>query len=212
MTRDEVKRLQVNLKAKGFDPGKVDGYAGPVTYGALFSYMAGRTSDVTIGLGHNAGLALGPVGINTPLRLAHFLAQCSHETGRFRFMRELWGPTPAQTRYEGRADLGNMQPGDGFRFRGRGIFQLTGRDNYRRYGQRLGIDLIGSPDLAAQPDAALRTACLYWKDHNLNLWADADNVLAVSNGINRGNAKSTKTPNGYDDRRKELARAKAVLL
>jgi putative chitinase len=65
--------------------------------------------------------------VTTPLRQAAFLAQLAHESGQFRFMEEIWGPTPAQRRYEGRRDLGNIQPGDGFRYKGRGPIQITGR-------------------------------------------------------------------------------------
>src|SRR4051812_35649614 len=74
--------------------------------------------------------AMAAYDVNTPKRAAMFLAQVSHESGRFQWVRELWGPTPAQTRYEGRADLGNLRPGDGRRYLGRGPIQVTGRSNY----------------------------------------------------------------------------------
>ena len=187
----------------------VDGLPGPQTYGALFAYMGAR--DTAAAFGQAAATYFPQYGITTPLRVAHFLAQAAHETMGFRYLKELWGPTPAQKGYEGRADLGNCVPGDGFKFRGRGIFQCTGRDNYQRYGQRLGLDLACNPDLAAQPETSLRIACLYWADHRLNDYADADNVLGVSNGINRGNPASIKEPNGYSDRKAQLAKAKKVL-
>ncbi len=75
--------------------------------------------------------------INTPARAAAFLAQVGHESGQLRYLREIWGPTPAQVRYEGRADLGNAQPGDGKRFMGRGLIQITGRKNYADCGAAL---------------------------------------------------------------------------
>ena len=88
--------------------------------------------------------------INTALRLAHFLTQITHESGGLYYTQELWGPTPAQLRYEGRADLGNTQPGDGQRYMGRGPLQITGRANYRAAGLRLGYPLEDQPELAAQ--------------------------------------------------------------
>lgn len=187
----------------------VDNSPGPKTYAALFAYMGAR--DTAAAFGQAAAKYFPEFKIDTPLRVAHFLAQCAHETMQFRYLKELWGPTEAQKAYEGRADLGNCVAGDGFKFRGRGIFQCTGRDNYQRYGQRLGIDLACNPDLAAQPETSLRIACLYWADHNLNAYADADNALGVSNGINRGNPASIREPNGYEDRRTQLAKIKAVL-
>jgi putative chitinase len=187
----------------------VDGLPGPQTYSALFAFMGAK--DTAAAFGQAAGKLFPEFGITTPLRVAHFLAQCAAETGNFRYLKELWGPTDAQARYEGRADLGNCVPGDGFKFRGRGIFQLTGRDNYQRFGQRCGIDLVCKPDLAAQPETALHIACLYWSDHRLNDYADADNILGVSNGINRGNPASIREPNGYADRKAQYRKARTVL-
>lgn len=201
--------LQSRLNGFGYALA-VDGIPGPKTYGALFSYLGAKDTAAAFGL--SAALHWPAYEITTPLRIAHFMAQAAAETGYFRYLKELWGPTDAQKRYEGRADLGNTIPGDGFRFRGRGIFQITGRDNYERYGKRLGIDLACNPDFAAQPDTALQIACLYWDDHKLNLYADADNILAVSNGINRGNPASVREPNGFAARKAALAKAKAVLL
>jgi putative chitinase len=171
--------------------------------------MGGR--DKAAAFGQAAGKYFPEFAINTPLRVAHFLAQASAETGGFRYLKELWGPTDAQARYEGRSDLGNCIAGDGFKFRGRGIFQITGRDNYERYGKLCGVDLACNPDLAEQPDTALHVACLYWNEHRLNAYADADNILGVSNGINRGNPASIREPNGYEARKAALRKARAVL-
>lgn len=187
----------------------VDNVAGPQTYGALFAYMGAK--DTASAFGGAASLYFPAFSITTGIRIAHFIAQAAVETGDFHYLREIWGPTEAQLGYEGRTDLGNTEPGDGFRFRGRGVFMITGRDNYARYGKRMGLDLVDQPDLAAQPDAALHIACLYWNDHRLNIYADADNILAVSNGINRGNPGSIREPNGYAARKAALAKAKAVL-
>lgn len=87
-------------------------------------------------------------------KLAYIFATAHHETGRFRWLREIWGPTAAQKRYEGRADLGNTQPGDGRRFMGRGFVHITGRHNYTDWSKRLGVDLVGSPELAERPEVA----------------------------------------------------------
>lgn len=142
-------------------------------------------------------------GIDTALREAHFWAQAAHETGGFRFMHEIWGPTDAQKRYEGRKDLGNTEPGDGKLFAGRGIFQLTGRANYKKYGDILGIDLIADPDKAADPEIALRIACEYWKARKINVCADQDDIVAVTKKINGGT-------NGIADRRTCLAVSKKM--
>lgn len=122
--------------------------------------------------------------IDSELRAAHYLAQMAHESGGFRFLRELWGPTPAQRRYQGR--MGNTAPGDGYRFRGRGIIQLTGRNNYRDFGRRLGLDLETDPDAAARPDVAVRISGEYWNSRNLSPLADADDVRGITRRINGG--------------------------
>ena len=142
-------------------------------------------------------------GIDTDLREAHFWAQAAHETGGFRWFTEIWGPTPAQKRYERRKDLGNVQTGDGYRYRGRGIFQLTGRANYERYGELIGIDLLRNPDEASQPATALRIACEYWRDHDLNALADKDDLVGLTRKINGGT-------NGIQDRKACLILAKKM--
>src|SRR4051812_20373580 len=86
-------------------------------------------------------------GIDAPLREAHFLAQAAEESDGFHTLQEY----ASGKAYEGRKDLGNVKPGDGVRYKGRGIFQLTGRVNYAAYGKRLGLDLIGRPELAGSP-------------------------------------------------------------
>lgn len=197
----DVKALQRALTTHG-RPLVADGVFGPQTWTALISHVSNRTLKTT-----DMGTAMQRViseGINTPLRLAHFLAQAAHETGGFRYMKEIWGPTPAQKRYEGRADLGNLQPGDGHRFMGRGIFQLTGRANYARFGPRVGLDLIANPEKAAEPGPAVQLALAYWSDRGLNAYADRDDVIAVTKRINGG-------VNGLADRKHALARAKQVL-
>lgn len=142
-------------------------------------------------------------GINSTLRSSHFLGQVAHESGNGRWMSEIWGPTPVQQRYEGRKDLGNTQPGDGSRFRGRGLIQLTGRANYLKYSQAVYGDdrIVRSPELVAQlPDAAL-AAGWFWYQNGLNQLADTDDVTAVTKRINGGT-------NGLADRQAKTKLAK----
>ncbi|ATB44222.1 murein transglycosylase [Cystobacter fuscus] len=126
--------------------------------------------------------AMAEAGINTPKRQAAFLAQLAHESGEFRYMEEI----ASGAAYEGRRDLGNTQPGDGVRFKGRGPIQLTGRANYRAAGQALGIDLENNPKRAADPDVGFRTAAWFWNSRNLNQYADAGNFREVTRRINGG--------------------------
>lgn len=146
--------------------------------------------------------------INTPLRAAAYLAQLAHESGQLRFMEEIWGPTAAQRRYEPPSDLarrlGNTQPGDGQRYKGRGPIQITGRSNYRRYGSLLGVDLERNPDLAATPQIGFQISALYWQTNGLNELADIQDFLTITRRINGGT-------NGLADRQKFYETAKAVL-
>jgi predicted chitinase len=156
--------------------------------------------------------------ITTPARVAAFLAQLGHESAGFRFTSEIWGPTPAQQRYEGRRDLGNTEPGDGSRFRGRGFIQTTGRANYQlvrdRLRERLSIDV---PDFEAEPEqlAELQWACLsaadYWDMRGLNALADAGEFDRISKAINLGNPNSSRVPNGQADRRARWERVRRAL-
>lgn len=95
-------------------------------------------------------------GDGNPRNLAYILATAKHESGSFKFLKEIWGPTPAQSGYEGRASLGNTVKGDGKRFMGRGYVQITGRRNYADWSKRLGIDLLSSPSKASEPEIAAR--------------------------------------------------------
>jgi len=124
--------------------------------------------------------------INTPLRIAAFIAQIGHESGCLRYTSEIWGPTKWQRRYEGRADLGNTEPGDGFRFRGRGLIQLTGRANYARASNALGVDLLASPELLEQPRLAALSAAWFWDAHHLNDLADSGDMRHITRLINGG--------------------------
>ena len=164
-----------------------------------------------------AALFAGPLdvacaryAIDTPIRLAMFIAQIGHESGSLQFVRELWGPTDAQLRYEGRADLGNTLPGDGFRFRGRGLIQATGRANYRHVRDRLRKgghrcpDFEQEPELLEEPQWAALSACDYWEMRKCNEAADAGDFELVTRLINGGT-------NGLDDRLNRWQRAKRVI-
>jgi len=142
--------------------------------------------------------------IDFPARKAAFLAQIGHESGGLRYTVEIWGPTPAQTRYEGRKDLGNTEPGDGFKFRGRGLIQTTGRNNYFRTGQALGVDLIAKPELLSTADLAARSAGWFWRINDLNKLADAGDFVKITKRINGGT-------NGLDDRMALYEAAKTAL-
>ena len=132
----------------------------------------------------NQGMDQGQ--INTCLRISAFLSQILVESGCFKWVREIWGPTDAQKKYEGRIDLGNTQPGDGFKYRGRGLIQITGRKNYTACAAALGIDCVSYPELLEQPQYAVASAVWYWNANNINFIADTDNIEAVTKAVNGG--------------------------
>ncbi|MCP8940820.1 peptidoglycan-binding protein [Alsobacter sp. SYSU M60028] len=161
---------------------------------------AAKQKAIFEALSGSLAATLDEAAINTRLRAAHFLAQICHESDGFCTCEEY----ASGSAYEGRRDLGNLQPNDGRRFKGRGLIQLTGRANYRAFGARLGVDLEADPEAAADPKLSLRIACLYWTDRNINPKADRDDLIAVTRAINGG-------LNGLDARRAALTRAKTVL-
>lgn len=144
-------------------------------------------------------------GIDTPLRLCHFLAQLAHESAHFQVTREF----ASGTAYEGRSDLGNMQPGDGSRYRGRGLIQTTGRANYRQATTAIRKLNASAPDFEANPVAleefpwALLAGITYWQSRNLNSAADRDDLVRVTELINGGHL-------GMAERKEYLAKAKAI--
>ena len=148
--------------------------------------------------------AMAEFDINTPARQAAFLAQIGHESGGLHWLVEIWGPNETQRRYELRQDLGNDQPGDGYRYRGRGLIQITGRDNYDKAGQALGCDLLASPELLGQSPLADRSAAWFWSAHGCNELADAGDFEQITRTINGG-------LNGYADRMALWDMARAVL-
>lgn len=159
----------------------------------------------------------GPqLGLDQPHRLAHFLAQLMHESGSFKWDREIWGPTPAQRKYEGRKDLGNTQKGDGHRFMGRSGIQLTGRFNYRAFTKWAKSIDPKAPDFETNPDLVNTdpweglAAIWFWSIGNqtgksLNVYADQNNIEMITRKINGG-------LNGYGDRLDYYDRCALVLL
>lgn len=146
--------------------------------------------------------AMQEFDINTAARQAAFIAQCGHESGSFVYMEEL----ASGTAYEGRKDLGNVQKGDGVRFKGRGIIQITGRANYLECSKALFGDdrLIQFPELLEDPAIACRSAGWFWKSRGLNELADVGDFKRITKKINGGY-------NGMEDRLAHYQRALATL-
>lgn len=227
-----VTALQQNLKAKGFDPGIIDGVLGKNTYGALAAYISdGRAPN---GTGDLLALHLRGGDIVNRLRIIHFFAQVTHESGfrpteenlnysvaglkatfsRYRISNaqcEALGRAPgrpankeaiANTVYGGswgRTNLGNTQPGDGYRYRGRGLIQLTGRSNYRRTAPEYEIN----PDLVLTPAGSIKAAVDFWRTRGLNAASDADDLTRVTRIINGG-------AHGLAERKALTAKLKAI--
>ncbi|WP_292607777.1 glycoside hydrolase family 19 protein [Mesorhizobium sp.] len=155
-------------------------------------------------------------GLDQPHRLAHFLSQVMHESGSFKWDREIWGPTPAQKRYEGRKDLGNTKKGDGKKFAGHGPIQLTGRGNHREFTKWARTIDPNAPDFEANPELVNTdpwegaSAIWYWDAGNptgksLNAYADQNNAEMITKKVNGG-------LNGYADRLDYYDRAALVML
>lgn len=139
-------------------------------------------------------------GVTTDLRICHFFAQAVVETDWFRTLEEY----ASGDAYEGRRDLGNIQPGDGRRYKGRGIFQTTGRANYKMTGEKMSIDLLSKPELLLDPRNAVLSALIYWQSRNMNAIADRDDIDAASRAVNGGY-------NGYEYRVQALNTLKSTI-
>ncbi|TLG93561.1 glycoside hydrolase family 19 protein [Pseudomonas edaphica] len=162
--------------------------------------------------GHQAGVfvpvlntAMNRYAIVGTLRVAAFIAQVGHESGQLRYVREIWGPTAQQLGYEGRADLGNTVKGDGSKFRGRGLIQITGRANYAACGEALGLDLISKPELLELPQWAAASAAWFWKINGLNTLADNGDFVKITRRINGGLTGKADRQELYDRALKVLA-------
>ncbi len=183
----DIRALQTTLGVKP------DGQFGRASFYAFFA-KCGAGRDMAQELAICAAVHFAPAGLmDSAQRLAHFTAQLLHESGTFKYMEEV----ASGADYEGRQDLGNTQPGDGKRYKGRGPIQITGRANHRKYGHLLGIDLERHPELAAIPSIGLRIAILYWTENKLNTLADRGDTAGITKRINGGQ-------NGLFDRQKKL--------
>ena len=138
--------------------------------------------------------------INNKLRICHFLAQILHESGAFLYTKEL----ASGKAYEGRKDLGNTQPGDGIKFKGRGFIQITGRSNYDILGKAFKVDLLNNPELLEKYPLVMLSAGWYWNNRKLNTKADVDDFLGITKKINGGT-------NGLEDRKKWLEKCKTII-
>ncbi|NMX65646.1 glycoside hydrolase family 19 protein [Pseudomonas sp. WS 5079] len=175
----------------------------PITEQQLLRILpnAGRQAGVFVPV---LNTAMSKYGIVTIARIAAFIAQVGHESGQLRYVREIWGPTAQQAGYEGRADLGNTVKGDGSKYRGRGLIQITGRANYAACGEALGLDLINQPELLEQPQHAAMSAAWFWSTKGLNTLADKGEFVKITRRVNGG-------VNGLEDRQRLYVQAQKVL-
>ena len=153
-------------------------------------------------LGNKYKSLLAKYGITTPLRLAHFFSQIAHESGGFKYLAELGGKSYFD-KYEGRKDLGNTQKGDGYKFKGRGYIQVTGRANYSEISKDLKIDFINNPELLEQEVNAMVSALWFWNKRKLNRFADLDDIKTITKKINGGY-------NGLKERQEYLTQYKKI--
>lgn len=144
--------------------------------------------------------AMAEFDIDSKLRQAAFIAQIAHESGEFRYAEEI----ASGAAYEGRKDLGNTLFGDGVKFKGRGLIQITGRTNYEALRDNLLIDCIEHPEIVKTPENACRSAAWFWKKHSLNELADSQNFALITRRINGG-------LNGLASRQKYYDKALEVL-
>ena len=176
----------------------------PITTQQLLQILpnAGRQAGVFVPALNTAMSRYGIVG--TP-RAAAFIAQVGHESGQLQWVREIWGPTAQQAGYEGRADLGNTVAGDGSKYRGRGLIQITGRANYAACGEALSLDLLSKPELLELPQHAAMSAAWFWSTKGLNTLADKGDFVKITRRINGGLNGQADRQGLYDKALKVLA-------
>lgn len=182
MSEQDFYNTQVDAQD---DSDANDRLLGASTYDEYKTKFSENDTPVSPGGSFSEGAlisALDAAGYTNKKERAMFLAQMAHETGNFRYDEEIHDGS----NYEGRSDLGNNQPGDGKRYKGRGYIQLTGRANYRQYGNLIGVDLENNPDLAKDPNIAARVAIEYWKKRVDRTAAKNGDVRTVTYNINGG--------------------------
>jgi len=203
-----------------------------VSYDDLVKINGGLNKDVCKYYLDALNNVLPEYKIDTPLRICHFLAQVIHESGHFKYksenlnysvsaLRSVFGKyfktdaianeyarkpeKIANKVYANRMGNGDEASGDGWKYRGRGLIQLTGKTNYANCGKSIGLDLISDPDLLTKSaEACVKSACWFWKTNNLNALADKDDATNITKRINGGT-------NGLADRNKILNLAKSVI-
>jgi predicted chitinase len=212
-THQAISTFQATVMGKPNPDGRID--PGRGTFRALCDAISDGYDAVALGLIMTSAKAsqvaafaqpiaqtMARYHIDTPLRQAHFLAQVGHESGELLYQEEL----ASGAAYEGRKDLGNTKSGDGKKFKGRGLIQLTGRSNYSQYSKArdMGTELLSNPtQVATNPELCVDVAGWFWDSRGLNKYADMDDVRTITRRINGGY-------NGFDHRKALLARAKLV--
>lgn len=191
----EPTRRTAPVDTASWKPG-----AGDVTPQQLQRIVPGLSDAKAREVAPHLNRAMAEANIHTPERKAAFVAQLAHESGGFQHMQE----TGSGARYEGRRELGNTQPGDGERFKGRGFIQITGRANYAAASRALGEDFVNHPERASTPENAARIAAWYWNSRGLNGLADRGDFRGITQRINGGQT-------GAADRAAFHARAVDVL-
>jgi putative chitinase len=144
---------------------------------------------------------LGDYEINTPIRLWSYFAQIGHESGQLRYCEEI----ASGKAYEGRLDLGNTEVGDGVRFKGRGLIQITGRSNYKTLSYYFDTDFVGNPQLLEQPEWAVKSTLWYWDSRGLNAISDSGDFEKLTRRVNGG-------LNGLTERKAIFERCKLYLV
>ncbi len=176
-----IHRFEPNTTVPPLPQDLPAGYR-PVTADELRAMMPGARSEDIAAYLVPLNRAMARYGITTRERQAAFLAQIAVESGQLRYRYEL----ASGEAYEGRAGLGNVCPGDGPRFKGRGLIQLTGRANYRRVGAALGLALEDDPDLAALPENSANIAAYFFNSRGLNALADRGDFREITRRVNGG--------------------------
>lgn len=151
-------------------------------------------------------LAMSKYGITNKMRVAAFLATVAHESGELRYTEEI----ASGEAYENRADLGNTEPGDGRRFKGRGLIQTTGRFNYAELSKELNYNFILNPESLEKPGAASLSAGFFWESRGLNRLSDIDSFLKIQIKVN-GKNRDTGLPNHWPERLRYYENIKRVL-